>query len=317
MTDRPAGPGTTAERPIAPLPVHRRSVEADRTGRAGTAAPPRATDHPRLRVVARGAAAFAGAYIVLVAVWVVVGELIERGPFGGVRSFDERVAEGAVGWRTPGRDDVAFYVAQGADTFIKIGVTAALVVLFWLLWRRWHEVVVVAGSLVLEAAVFMTVTTIVQRPRPDVPQLEASPVSSSFPSGHTAAAAVYTALAVVVCWHTRNRLARAAAVAVTALAPVLIGTARVYQGMHHVTDVAFGALLGLVTVAVVVAIVGRPGPVAHRAEGRGRRAERRGLRTGGHGRIGDAGAGGFAGAVAGQQGEGHERWNAPTNGRQT
>lgn len=222
----------------------------------------RATDRGLL---VRWSAEVVGAYVALTLVWTLLGLVVKDGPVGWLRAFDDRVATSMVARRTPGWDDVAFYVAHGADTWVKIGATALLAVVFWFLWRRWHEVLVLAVSLILEASVFITVTTLVKRPRPAVPQLEASPVSSSFPSGHTAAAAVYAALAVIVFWHSRSRLWRAVAVALSALAPVLIGTARVYQGMHHISDVVAGAVLGFVTVAVVAVIVGRPPPVSRRA----------------------------------------------------
>jgi membrane-associated phospholipid phosphatase len=203
-------------------------------------------------------------YVIFTILWTGFGLVIKSGPVSAVRAFDARVAEELLRYRTPGRDDIAFYVAHSADTFVKIGATALLAGLFWLLWRRWKEALLVAGSLVLEAAVFLTVTTIVQRPRPDVPRLEDSPVGSSFPSGHTAAAAVYSALAVVLFWHTRHRLARTAAVVLSLTVPAGVGFARVYQGMHHVTDVAFGALLGFTTVLVVAHLVGRPEEPAER-----------------------------------------------------
>lgn len=209
-------------------------------------------------LVARRLRSLLAAYLVLTALWSVMGLVLRIAALAPVRRFDEDVVGRLVPRRTDRWNDVAFVVAHGADAWVKIGATAVLALTFWVVWRRWHEVIVVAASLVLEAAVFITVTTIVQRPRPPVTSLEASPVESSFPSGHTAAAAVYSALAVVVFWHTRHRVARAVAVALAVAAPVLVGGARLYQGMHHPSDVAAGAMLGFVTVAVVTIIVGRP-----------------------------------------------------------
>lgn len=216
-------------------------------------------------VLARTTAAVLAAYVALTAVWVLLGFAVTDGPLGALRGLDDRLANDLAARRTARLDDFAYVVAHLADTWIKVGATALLALAFWLAWRRWHEAAVLAVSLIVEAAVFITVTTIVQRPRPAVPQLEQSPVSSSFPSGHTAAAAVYAALAVVVFWHTRSRGWRSLAVVLSLLAPMAIGTARVYQGMHHLSDVVGGAALGFVTVAVVAAIVGRPGDQAPHA----------------------------------------------------
>ena len=73
-------------------------------------------------------------------------------------------------------------------------------------------------------------TWIVGRPRPDVARLEESPVDSSFPSGHTAAAAAYGAIVVVDLRRTPQRRVRAITVVVIAVAvPVIVGLSRTYR----------------------------------------------------------------------------------------
>ena len=138
-----------------------------------------------------------------------------------------------------------------ADTFVKIIVTAVIAGIMLAVWRSWREPLMVAIPLILEASVFITVTWIVGRPRPDVPRLEESPVDSSFPSGHTAAAAAYSAIAVVVFWRFRNVWVRTAVVVLVVAIPIIVGGARVYAGMHYLTDVVAGVLLGLASVFVV------------------------------------------------------------------
>jgi undecaprenyl-diphosphatase len=77
-----------------------------------------------------------------------------------------------------------------------------------------------------------------------------SPPTSSYPSGHTAAATVlYISLAVI----TAYALARADQarrftgwlVSVAALIILFVAVSRLYRGMHHPTDVVAGFLLGL------------------------------------------------------------------------
>ena len=104
----------------------------------------------------------------------------------------------------------------------------------------------IALPLIIEASSFIIVTWLVGRPRPDVPRLEDSPVASSWPSGHTAAAAAYGAIAVVIWWRVDNRVVRVVSVVVVATVVVIVGWARTYAGMHHLSDVIAGAMLGLV-----------------------------------------------------------------------
>jgi membrane-associated phospholipid phosphatase len=80
-------------------------------------------------------------------------------------------------------------------------------------------------------------------------------VGSSFPSGHVAAAACYAAVAIVVFWHTRNWWLRALTVVVVALTPVAVALARMYRGMHYLTDVVAGAILGAAAVLVATWIL--------------------------------------------------------------
>jgi undecaprenyl-diphosphatase len=124
-------------------------------------------------------------------------------------------------------------------------------------WRRWFEPMVMVLSLVIEAAAFIVVTTIVGRQRPDVARLDGSPVGSSFPSGHTAAAAAYLAIVAIVFWHTRKRWARWLVAAVTALVPVVVALARIYRGMHFLSDTIAGAVLGTGSVVLTVLVLGR------------------------------------------------------------
>ena len=234
--------------------------------RNGAEAGPATTRTSRWAAIKPALLRLVASYIALTAVWSTVGWMVTSGPLEGLRSFDERVSRAMVLRRTPRWDSAAYWVAHAADTYVKIGATAVLAALCVVAWRRWHEPALIALSLILEASVFITVTMIVQRPRPDVPRLEASPIDSSFPSGHTAAAAVYAALAVIVFWHTRRRLWRFIAVVASLVAPVLVGLSRVYAGMHHLTDVAAGALLGFATLYAVAAIISRPsaGRAGHR-----------------------------------------------------
>ena len=96
-----------------------------------------------------------------------------------------------------------------------------------------------------ELFIFLLVTNTVHRQRPPVPRLDPAPPTSSFPSGHTAAAmALYGCLAIVLLRQmTHRRLARVLAVLCFCVPPI-VAVSRVYRGMHYPTDVLFGAIGG-------------------------------------------------------------------------
>ncbi len=199
-----------------------------------------------------------GGYVVLVGVWIGFGELI-TGPFAdsALTRNDRRIAQWFVAQRTPAWNQLTSWGSNLAETSTKVIVTAFLAVVFLRVWRRWLEPMLLVVSLVIEAAAFIVVTTVVDRGRPEVPHLDSSPVGSSFPSGHVAASMAYIAIAVVVFWHIRNRLARAASALVATVVPVIVALSRMYRGMHFFSDVVGGALLGGAAVVLTVIVLHR------------------------------------------------------------
>jgi membrane-associated phospholipid phosphatase len=184
-------------------------------------------------------------YAVFTAVWFTIGwSLTHPLKDSAIVHTDQSISEWFVKQRTPGLNSLTFVGSMLSDTMVKVIVTAIVAVGMLIVWKRWLEPLMVVVSLILEALCFITVTTLVGRPRPNVPRLETSPVGSSFPSGHTAAAVVYSAIVVVVFWHTRRRWIRVLAVSVAVIIPVCVALSRMYRGMHFFTDVVFGALLG-------------------------------------------------------------------------
>ncbi|MGB0114648.1 MAG: phosphatase PAP2 family protein [Ilumatobacteraceae bacterium] len=175
-----------------------------------------------------------------------------------VTRIDEDVAERFASNRTPLQDDLAHWGSFIASTEVKVGLTALFAIAAIVAWRRWHEPVFLAFTLIFEATVFIIVTFFVARPRPDVPRLEDSPVDSSYPSGHVAAATVYGAFVVIVFWHTTSRWWRSLAVAAFVAVVGTVAWSRMYQGMHFLSDVVAGIVLGLVSLGVCLAILGRP-----------------------------------------------------------
>jgi undecaprenyl-diphosphatase len=102
----------------------------------------------------------------------------------------------------------------------------------------------------------MATTLLIDRSRPSVPKLDAAPPTSSFPSGHTAAAVCfYGAIAAIIIWHSRHRWVQVVTVVVCAAVPLSIAGSRLYRGMHYPTDVLAGGLLGAIWLTVVLLYV--------------------------------------------------------------
>ena len=143
-----------------------------------------------------------------------------------------------------------------SETPTIITLTALAAAVFRWKFGRWRESLVVIYAVIGETAIFVATTLFIDRPRPSVPRLDEAPPTSSFPSGHTAAAVCfYGSIAAIILWHSRNRWIRVTAVIICAAVPLLIAGSRVYRGMHYPTDVLAGMLLGAIWLTVVVVYV--------------------------------------------------------------
>ena len=224
---------------------------------------PQQRELPTHPVVRLGASAL-GLTVALCLVGFVIVDLLTP---SALTRWEDSVNQGAVERRTPTMDSVSAVGSRLSDTFtcIALLVVMVLVLRWWL--GRWRESIVLTVAIVGELLIFLVVTFVVHRDRPDVPKLDAAPPTSSFPSGHTAAAvAIYGCLAFIVWRRMRNRPLAGVIVAVCCLVPVAVGASRIYRGMHHPTDVLFGALGGGIWLLVVVSTLLPPRTVASSTE---------------------------------------------------
>lgn len=177
------------------------------------------------------------------------------GPLG---RWDESVNDWLLAQRTPPLNDIA-HIGSLIATTQSIIVVAAACVAGFLVRRRFREAGLMVVALAVEASVFLVTTLVVARDRPTVPRLEPSPPTSSFPSGHTAAAiALYVSLALALTPLVHRRWVRVAIWALAIAIPAFVALSRVYAGMHHVTDVGGSLVLGVGALATAVVAVSWP-----------------------------------------------------------
>ena len=122
----------------------------------------------------------------------------------------------------------------------------------WWLTRDRRSAVAPAAALALETACFVASAALVGRPRPErVWRPEQPHATSSFPSGHTAAAfALHGTLADLLDRHGA-RGARLLGPLLRYGIPGAIAFSRVYRGQHHISDTVAGIVLGRWSAVVV------------------------------------------------------------------
>jgi len=110
-------------------------------------------------------------------------------------------------------------------------------------------------ALLIEVGAFLAATFAINRPRPAVPQLDVAPPTSSYPSGHTAAALVlYVGIAIIVWTLTDNRALRVLFWTLAVLVPLFVALSRLYRGMHHATDVIASVFLAIASITCAVMV---------------------------------------------------------------
>ena len=224
-----------------------------RTGGFATAlGRPLAEHRPAVAALALWVAAF----ILLGAMIIGLGLLLTHVllPAGLVHA-DSSWSDWFVGSRTPTLNEATSLGSTIGSSKVILAV-AAVIGLALAVARRWRRFLFLFYAMTLEFGLFLLTTLIVDRQRPGASQLDAAPPTSSYPSGHTAAACTLSiGLAVVLASFIRGAAARAAVWTLAVLVPAAVGLSRVYRGMHYPTDVLAGILLAAGALALALLAV--------------------------------------------------------------
>ncbi len=171
--------------------------------------------------------------------------LLFAGPLATPLEAEDAVNAGLAANRTPTWDAITFVWSYLGSTEVVVGL--CLLVGGLVLWRThdWRLAVVPAIAILLQLAVYLTITGLVVRARPSVEKLDVLPPMTSFPSGHVGAStALYLVFALLASRIERVWLRRVV-ITVCLAAPLLVAFARLYRGMHHLTDIAAGLVVGV------------------------------------------------------------------------
>ncbi len=147
--------------------------------------------------------------------------------------------------RTPTLNAVTAVLSGIGTTEFIIGACVLFVALFWRRTTQWWLAVVPPQAIAVQAVVFMSAALVVGRERPDVEKLDDSPPTSSYPSGHTGASTAFYVTLAMMAQRIGNPALRVVVTVLCLLVPIAVGTARLYRGMHSITDVTMGFLNGL------------------------------------------------------------------------
>ncbi|OGH72209.1 MAG: hypothetical protein A2921_03745 [Candidatus Magasanikbacteria bacterium RIFCSPLOWO2_01_FULL_43_20b] len=127
---------------------------------------------------------------------------------------------------------------------VTVGFFAFLISIF--LWRKCLKQEIIAIWMVLIGSALTTylIKIIIDRPRPiDAFVFEDT---ASFPSGHATVAGAFYGFLTYLLWRNfKNTKYRELVIIAGAILVFLIGFSRLYLGVHYLTDVLAGYLVGL------------------------------------------------------------------------
>jgi undecaprenyl-diphosphatase len=193
----------------------------------------------------------AGAVLILALIWVfaaLAGEVIE----GDTRQFDEWMLRSLRQEADPGRLKGPWWLQVGAEDLTALGsptvlgLTVLAVTGYLLLHGLYRNGLFIfiasAGGWVLN----WLLKAAFERTRPDIVPHLREVMSSSFPSGHAlTSAAVYLTLGALLMRLAEGRLAKYYCIAIAMFLTFLVGSSRVFLGVHYPTDVIAGWLIGM------------------------------------------------------------------------
>jgi undecaprenyl-diphosphatase len=133
-----------------------------------------------------------------------------------------------------------------------ISLLTCVIVIFLVVHKDWkgllYILIVISGS----ATIPVLLKNYFNRPRPDILEHLAIGKNTSFPSGHSFGATVaYFSLAFLFSREIKEIKLEILYYALAAMVVALVGTSRMYLGVHYPTDIAGGICVGMMWFSIV------------------------------------------------------------------
>jgi membrane-associated phospholipid phosphatase len=222
------------------------------------------TDRPILTFLAAAVIGYLLVVGAMVALGLALTKIVLR--IDGVSDWDESVSDWLARHRTPNLEHLSWAGSTLAGGLVIPCVIAFFLVAFLAL-HRWRLAAFVLFAVAIESGGYRVASWVVPRERPTVHRLESLPIDASYPSGHTAASiALYGGLLLLLISRVRSATLTILIWPVIVAIPLFVGWARMYRGMHHLTDTAAGVLLGIGALVVIVFATRAAGATSERRD---------------------------------------------------
>jgi membrane-associated phospholipid phosphatase len=173
----------------------------------------------------------------------------------GMKSLDMEVSAWFFNLRRPFLSKTSYYFTQLGTNYGVMASTAVMGLL--LLWmKRPHYLLALVVSVLGSGLASQLTKLYFQRERPLHFAYYAPEATYSFPSGHATSAMALAGIMGYFIWlEIKNKRVRWALWTLTALYVLAMGGSRIYLGVHFLTDIAAGFLLGLLWVLLAIGLM--------------------------------------------------------------
>lgn len=177
---------------------------------------------------------------------------------GATKSFDQAALLWINQQDSPALDSF-FVTITDLGGVLVLGAATLAILIYLLVKKQYPQALLLAAGVGGVSALNVLLKTLFDRPRPDLWDWLITETSFSFPSGHSAASFAFAFCIVLLLWNTKWRILTTILAGVYI---VLIGTSRLYLGVHYPTDVLGGWLLAFTWVMLVAGVVYMRWPAA-------------------------------------------------------
>jgi undecaprenyl-diphosphatase len=141
---------------------------------------------------------------------------------------------------------------------IVLGLIVLIIAGYLVLETRYVTAAIVLATSISGGVLSETLKLLFERPRPTVvPHLRAV-VTASFPSGHAMESAIiYLTLGAMLMRVVEGRTTKIYCMSVAIFLTLIVGTSRVFLGVHYPTDVVGGWMLGFLWAAITFLVTRR------------------------------------------------------------
>lgn len=191
--------------------------------------------------------------IVILIIFGWIAQLVSR---QRIRAFDNKITDVI---RSLHSDAMTVWMKGftelGSEFLVILLVVIFAAVLAVIGYRR--ELIFYLGAIGASALLNLLLKTIFHRARPDINRIiEAS--GFSFPSGHSMSAFTLYGITIYFLWkHLKSRWMRVAVIVIGTLLIIMIGTSRIYLGVHYPSDVIGGYLVSAAWLSVSIGLYER------------------------------------------------------------